>query len=39
MRRLLATIVSVVGTVIDVAVRRAGEPAQFKLTVGERREA
>jgi len=28
-----------VGTVIDVAVRRAGEPARFKLTVGERREA
>jgi S1-C subfamily serine protease len=28
-----------VGTVVDVAVRRAGEPARFKLTVGERREA
>lgn len=28
-----------VGAVIDVAVRRAGEPARFKLTVGERREA
>jgi S1-C subfamily serine protease len=28
-----------VGSVVDVAVRRAGEPAHFKLTIGERPEA
>jgi S1-C subfamily serine protease len=28
-----------VGTVVDVAVRRGGEPASFKVTVGERPEA
>lgn len=28
-----------VGTVLDIAVRRAGEPARFKLTIGERCEA
>ncbi|WP_407174391.1 S1C family serine protease [Bradyrhizobium sp. STM 3562] len=28
-----------VGSVVDVSVRRAGEPVQFKLTVGERPEA
>lgn len=27
-----------VGSVVDVAVRRAGEPVQFKLTIGERPE-
>jgi S1-C subfamily serine protease len=27
-----------VGTVVDVAVRRAGEPVHFKLTIGERPE-
>lgn len=30
---------SSVGTVIDVAVRRGGEPVSFKLTIGERPEA
>jgi S1-C subfamily serine protease len=30
---------SSVGAVIDVAVRRGGEPASFKITVGERPEA
>ncbi|WJR79976.1 S1C family serine protease [Bradyrhizobium sp. NP1] len=28
-----------IGSVVDVAVRRAGEPARFKVTIGERREA
>ncbi|MDA9435501.1 S1C family serine protease [Bradyrhizobium sp. CCBAU 51627] len=28
-----------IGTVVDVAVRRGGEPASFKVTVGERPEA
>lgn len=28
-----------VGTVVDVAVRRGGEPASFKVTIGERPEA
>lgn len=28
-----------VGTIVDVAVRRGGEPASFKVTVGERPEA
>jgi S1-C subfamily serine protease len=27
-----------VGSVVDVAIRRAGEPARFKLTIGERPE-
>jgi S1-C subfamily serine protease len=27
-----------VGSVVDVAVRRGGEPASFKVTIGERRE-
>ena len=27
-----------VGSVVDVAVRRAGEPMRFKLTIGERPE-
>lgn len=28
-----------VGSVVDVAIRRGGEPARFKLTIGERPEA
>ena len=28
-----------VGSVVDVSVRRAGEPARFKVTIGERHEA
>jgi S1-C subfamily serine protease len=27
-----------VGSVVDVAVRRGGEPARFKVTIGERPE-
>jgi S1-C subfamily serine protease len=28
-----------IGSVVDLAVRRGGEPARFKVTIGERPEA